>query len=38
MATQIFSIHYLLKKEKVNSKGLATIVAKVRINGTKTEI
>jgi hypothetical protein len=37
MANNTFSIHFFVKKEKLNKSGLAPIVAKVKINGTKAE-
>jgi site-specific recombinase XerD len=37
MANNTFSIHFYIKKEKLNKNGLAPIVAKVKINGMKAE-
>jgi hypothetical protein len=35
---QTFKVYFILKVEKKNRKGLAPIIAKVRLNGTKVEI
>lgn len=37
MANNTFSVHFFIKKEKLNKNGLVPIVAKVKINGTKAE-
>ena len=38
MASNTFSIHFIIKKGKVNKEGLVPIVARIRINGMQTEI
>ena len=35
---QTFKVHFVLKVEKTNQKGLAPIFARIRLNGTKMEI
>jgi site-specific recombinase XerD len=37
MANNTFSIHFIVKKENLNKSGQAPIVAKIKLNGTKTE-
>ena len=38
MASNTFSIHFIIKKEKENKQGLVPIVARIRINGKQTEV
>ncbi|HVG42531.1 MAG TPA: Arm DNA-binding domain-containing protein [Chitinophagaceae bacterium] len=38
MAINTFTIHFILKLEKVNKLGIVPIFAKIRLNGKKLEI